>query len=380
MGNRIIKFIYNILRFNEIKFSEGLLHLSSLPYTYFEVQSFSDYLLFIQNEFDEQYKKIIYEIGRNQGKMGALIIIKRFGFIFKGSYKMFIEQSDLIGYGSAELYSVNEEKKEYKIRITNMPIALKANQSKKSKEVMNFYFSGLISGVLETIHKKNFYTIETQCLGRGDKSCNFVCKLEKKKDLNENHLKIEKEIEKCFTSVFAKLKSISNNKKEKLPFSFTEGSVGFENTQGVLFPCYCIVILNKKLEEINNKKARKALMLLAEGHVKRIIKKRNQEIKTKDELIFFLNRLSLSCFGKFIIVKSNLKNLEFIIKNINNPFADEYKKIFGISKNPTDLFLAQVLENLFQTLFTEKFKCEELICIAQGKKECVFVIKSLSKI
>ncbi len=62
-----------------------------------------------------------------------------------------------------------------------------------------------------------------------------------------------------------------------------------------------------------------------------------------------------------------------------SPFAIEYRKMFGIQKDPIDLFLRGIAAGAISYLMKKPVLCIEDHCMACGKPSCHFIIKTLNK-
>lgn len=83
--------------------------------------------------------------------------------------------------------------------------------------------------------------------------------------------------------------------------------------------------------------------------------------------------------GSLEFVKLDTKNDEYIIKSSSN-FAEEYKKVFGLQKEPVDILLRGGLAGMVQGHTNNKnIICIETSCIATGKQVCEFAIKDKKK-
>lgn len=99
----------------------------------------------------------------------------------------------------------------------------------------------------------------------------------------------------------------------------------------------------------------------------------------KKLLEFNLGQLAVLGLGEFRITRIDLMTNDMLIEG-SCPFAEEYKRIFGLQKNPVDVYVAGVLAGGGSAMVGENLITMETSCIAQGKKQCEFVIKSVSRL
>jgi predicted hydrocarbon binding protein len=92
-----------------------------------------------------------------------------------------------------------------------------------------------------------------------------------------------------------------------------------------------------------------------------------------------LGHAQLIGIGSLEFVKMDIENDEYIVRSISC-FAEEYKKVFGMQKQPVDILLQGGLNGMLQGhTGNDNMLCIETSCIAAGKKYCEFIIKDKSK-
>jgi predicted hydrocarbon binding protein len=96
----------------------------------------------------------------------------------------------------------------------------------------------------------------------------------------------------------------------------------------------------------------------------------------KKLLKFELGQGIVTGHGIFNWIRMDFNKNVFISKGIS-PHAEEYKRFFGIQKNPVDHFLRGVGSAYIEEVIGKGTFCVESKCIARGDKYCEFMIKSL---
>lgn len=95
----------------------------------------------------------------------------------------------------------------------------------------------------------------------------------------------------------------------------------------------------------------------------------------KEESIkFWLNMINLSGFGDIEIIELHNEESCAILNCKNSPMAAEYLKL--AKKGKVDEILAGLIEGFFAEIFEKKVYCEEIACMAEGKKYCQFRVSS----
>ena len=104
--------------------------------------------------------------------------------------------------------------------------------------------------------------------------------------------------------------------------------------------------------------------------IKNYINKRNTDkIKILKSLLEQIKILGLGTTKLLVINKH-----KFIVNLYKGTFPNQYKKLFGIQKECVDHFMCGIIEETFDSIFNKKSQVIEKICIAQGKKNCIFEI------
>ncbi len=98
-------------------------------------------------------------------------------------------------------------------------------------------------------------------------------------------------------------------------------------------------------------------------------------LKEKQSLtIFNQGQTEVLGLGSFNIIRMDFKNNIFMYKGVS-PFAEEYKRFFGLQKKPVDYWLMGMWAGAFEVITGKKMLCLETKCVASGASSCEFVVK-----
>jgi len=98
----------------------------------------------------------------------------------------------------------------------------------------------------------------------------------------------------------------------------------------------------------------------------------------KKLLDFNTGQTQILGLGAYTYRRMDFENNYFIGEG-KSPFADEYKKIFGIQKEPVDYFLNGACAGAVETTIEKEVVSIETKCAAQGKNVCQFVMRPANK-
>ena len=80
--------------------------------------------------------------------------------------------------------------------------------------------------------------------------------------------------------------------------------------------------------------------------------------------------------GKPQLVKFDMENRHFIIRNLNTPFAKEYLRLYGKQEHAVDHFIRGVMAGAYESHTDSKgLVAIETQCMAMGKSHCLFEIR-----
>jgi len=95
-------------------------------------------------------------------------------------------------------------------------------------------------------------------------------------------------------------------------------------------------------------------------------------------LLFNAGQTELLGLGKFQWQKIDFKN-ELFMCNTISPFAEEYKRFYGMQKNPVDYWIMGTWAGTIESLTGKKMLGLEGSCIAKGDRYCQFIIRPVDK-
>lgn len=102
-------------------------------------------------------------------------------------------------------------------------------------------------------------------------------------------------------------------------------------------------------------------------------------IKEKKDLEQFNHgQIALMGFGAIEAIRMDFSEELFIHKGVSS-FAEEYKKIFGVSKTPVDYWLCGSYAGALEVTQEKPMFTIETKCVAKGDPYCEFVTKPLDK-
>jgi predicted hydrocarbon binding protein len=160
---------------------------------------------------------------------------------------------------------------------------------------------------------------------------------------------------------------------------FDEGRLIILNAFQIILPVALLLKLQQLLLKIGKNKARAILKELGSYQVKQGLQRYKkllqiEKLSPEKSMEFFVEHASLLGFGKFNLIKFEKNPIRIIVTSPNNPFAIEYKLVYGISKQPIDDYVVGIWEELYSYFLNKKLKCTETLCIACGDKVCQFEI------
>ena len=152
---------------------------------------------------------------------------------------------------------------------------------------------------------------------------------------------------------------------------YIKDKLEIDKIQGGLMAMDIFVLINYSLSLEYPNTYKEKLKLVGKEHLKYIIKRYNSKhLKNIQTLKFILEKIKISVLGeiKVLLIGKN----KYIINLYNGSFPNQYKKLFGFQKLPVDYFMSGIIEGALEFVFNKKAKVKEKVCIAQGRKNCIF--------
>jgi predicted hydrocarbon binding protein len=198
-------FMKKIIFGNQIKYVDGgyLMVLGS-PGFLFSLNVLVLTQKLLEEEFGKKGKDVMYKILEMQTKMGAKMMLERFGYSPEKALQMQTGHAEMIGAGTLELVKVDTVKNFYVLR----------SQSTFAKEYVKTFgmqadpvdsmlLGGLTVLLKEMTRNPNLIGVETQCIAQGKPYCEFV--IRDKKDVNLKDPAVKKQLCSNFKFDISKL-------------------------------------------------------------------------------------------------------------------------------------------------------------------------------
>lgn len=135
-------------------------------------------------------KNIIKEVGYRQGK-DAVFFARKTGRETE-VVKNLLESSKLMGLGEFKIIEMDKEKGKLVVHSNNSLVGdfysrrvkgdfvRETKERFKTNEPVDFFITGLLEGVVESISGKEVKGKETKCIAKGDRYCEFIIEPKKK--------------------------------------------------------------------------------------------------------------------------------------------------------------------------------------------------------
>ncbi|MFW6233362.1 MAG: hypothetical protein ACOC3Z_01730 [Nanoarchaeota archaeon] len=406
MKKTIVKLITRFIGNKCVTFDGSRVYYWKVPMIILPFKSLSSLQKDLYDNFGEDSKKVLYALGKIQGKNGCNILIKKYSVRPSISdLSFFMEQTEFVGIGRMKFLKKDFNKNNFKIRMEpsiNANVYLK--EFGKVKYPICDYVRGLVTGALQAVSRSienneeiSLEGIEMKCIAKGENECVFEIKdiksLDKKDNnftnqiplnINELNLAYKKEtlpslLREPYSYVRdpnTKLSSFLKNKLKGKPFVFgSKGDVFLLESESLITPLDIFVLFyyilrnrfGKKIDQIFYKNGN----LLGKEFTKKIIKKFNLDLKNKNDQRLLFDQIGLFGLGKIEIVKFDIKNKNFIFRLFNSP-SNHLKQLVGNKKLKSDFFISGIINGIIEELFNTKTKTIENMCVLKGDKYCLF--------
>jgi len=374
----VSKFLLNIFSKGSIHLQEGRLYLWNNPFLFIPLTSFALLQHSIIEQFGEDGAKLIYRLGKIQGKNSTQVFIKRFGYKpTKDNFGYFVDGSTLVGMGTMNLVEYDLDAKTAVISCSDSTFA-KAHRDMFNNvdSPVDHYMRGILAGGTEPVvdHLQGCY--ETTCIGKGDDKCEYHIEpvdqeepLETFKELSDRTRELIEET----SSLFLKRKSFLKNLFSKQLLSFRDGALHLGNTIGIIIPTYLLSILSHLIVSNNRDKSVEIFKAVAKDYIVNLETRSNMPTNPSTaQLNDFLSVLDRFGFGQF--KTKGYVNKKLIIENTSNPYPVDYKSVFGKQEIPVDFLNIALLKEMFRKIGKET-EIKETSCIGCGAKSCIYSIE-----
>ena len=187
-------FMKKVIFGNQIKYvDDGYLMVLGSPGFLFSLNVLVLTQKMLEEEYGHKGKDIMYKMLEMQTKMGAKMMLDRFGYSPQKALEMQTGQAEMIGAGTLELIKVDTEKNHFILRAQSTFAKEYVKTFGIQKDVVDAMLLGGLTTLLREMSKnQNLIGIETQCIAQGKPYCEFV--IRDKKDVDMKDPKIKKQI------------------------------------------------------------------------------------------------------------------------------------------------------------------------------------------
>lgn len=155
--------------------------------------------------------------------------------------------------------------------------------------------------------------------------------------------------------------------------SFEEGKITMLNQPIIIAPLYLFVNFKKDLESKYSVEETDKIIYNAskETGIKYVnLLKKHFKMSKVDMIKWAANSITLSGWGKVIVVKVDATACRSILQVTDSWFAREY----GKSTRPVDVILQGFFAGGATEVFGKNVECKETKCISKGDRICEFVM------
>jgi len=376
MGKKIDEFFVHLVAYGGFNLNNGIITVWHDPSIFLPLSSFATLEHEIISTLNKDGKELLYWAGKVYGRYCTIAMITRFGFDIKDLDK-FASGTTQDGFGFITILKILPNRTDLKEGLfsgTNSQLAI---QYKKmygpTKEGIDYYVCGLLTGGSEPLAKRNGTGKEIKCMAKGDKECIYHLKETNKEEMLQLLKKIKVDEKKLLKKALNLYLKRNNPPKliSKRNISFGDGSFILEGKKGIIFAVFSFCILNyilyarlgKKYLDIIDKVSKETVEVIYEPKLK-------SKIMNKDSINKWLGTINILGLGEFRLL--SLSTNKILVENNNNPLASDYKMLFGISKQPIDYYSKYLLKHLFEKYLNKKIRIEEIKCAACGQSKCIF--------
>lgn len=162
---------------------------------------------------------------------------------------------------------------------------------------------------------------------------------------------------------------------------YKDNNLYLMGTPAYLFSLNVLVLMQNALKEKYGKDGLSIMydFLAVQTKLAALMMKNRFGFSAEQGLKMQIGQVQMIGAGKAEFTRMDFEKNHFIIKT-KSTFAEEYKKTFGVQKEPIDWFLKGAYTSLVsEYIGREDLVCIETSCITQGKEYCEFVIKPKSE-
>jgi len=411
MKKTLVKLLARFIGHKGIKFDGSRVYYWNVPMIVIPMSVLSYLQHELEQNFGSDSRKIVYSLGKLQGRNGTNILIEKFKIIpDESDLSFFMEQTEFVGVGKIKLMRADIKKGYMLINSISSPNA-KAYVTLYGHidwPVCD-YVRGLFTGAVEAIYKattgKNdtLNGIETECMGQGKSSCLIEIRRDSDwnsgesrirdnlplQDPNLKHLR-EKETLKmllktppvALSSPVTELSRIIKRNHDDFQLRYEPGGVvSVFGVPCLVTPMDIAVILYESCRTRFGDKSSavfyKAGENLGKLSTQKFISLLNVQPNNIRHVHMAFEQAGLYGLGKAIVVRGDINSGVFHIKCENCP-GTHYFRLFGATKHRPDVLLSGFFSGVASSLFNNEFSTREERCVANGARECIFRCNPMS--
>jgi len=172
------KFMNKMIFANLADFEEGKINIMGVGAVIISAPVPADLFLRVYKAAGKKAFDIFYQVGRNHGILIGKTAAKHFGVDRSKFFSQMTDSVNMMGIGMVEIVNSNPSTGEAMYRLRNSTVAqefLRLN-GKKAKFPVDWFFTGNITGIYESVFKGKFTCKEVRCMAMGAPYCEFVAK------------------------------------------------------------------------------------------------------------------------------------------------------------------------------------------------------------
>jgi hypothetical protein len=374
MAEKIKEFINHLMVYGGISIDKGRIYIWGDSAIFFPMEAVVDIYDFFYSELGQNGLDLLYYFEYISGKNGILVFKHKFG-INADDFEKNLAGAIIDGWGlfSIDQQTVKDDKKSFIIKGNNSSLPIALNKAdKKYNTVVDYFFAGLLAGGASAVFGSPYICQEITCTHKGDPYCSFSLHPTNQEfipELLKAKYKIYQEHLTKSYELYAQRKAHYQFLKKK-NLKLEQGYFVYEGFQGIILQSYIFLLLTQLLKSIDEKKYLIFIDLLSKKMVISIksLKKNVQGINlTEDAKI-----LSLLGVGEFEVIR--LTKEKYVLKNVNNPLAEDWRYFFGKpdDSNLQDYFIVCMLKNYFFEMYSKNIVVVEKDCKSKNAQACVF--------
>ncbi|MBW2966526.1 4-vinyl reductase [Candidatus Woesearchaeota archaeon] len=169
-----------VIRFKALRWKNGKLALFDVPGILFQLYAFAYKQRLLENQLGiKKAANIYYRVGKFQGKQGVRMTSERFGyaktFIDKKRLLEFnVQQSNLVGFGEMKWAKIDFNKNIF-VMVGKSALAEEyVRFFGLQKNPIDYFLRGCTTAIIEEVVDRKMLCIETKCIAKGNRYCEFV--------------------------------------------------------------------------------------------------------------------------------------------------------------------------------------------------------------